>query len=250
MSLCALLLTACSQTATVRGPSAHTVRKSETLYSIAWRYELNYYDLSRWNSIPSPYTIYPGQRIVLQPPGGPAAQGGESTSLLRLPEQPQQRQEDAAPQTAGGNSAAKTTATGGPKQPPAAKQSPPMLPLDAWLWPTEGKVVKLFDSRKKRSLGVDIAGDEGQQVRATAGGRVVYSGSGIPSYGRLIIVKHDAEFLSAYAHNRKLLVAEGAQVRAGQVIAEMGRDDDNRQILHFEIRKNGKPVNPLRYLKK
>jgi lipoprotein NlpD len=246
------LLAACSHTATVRGPATHKVVKSETLYSIAWRYQLNYHDLSRWNSIPSPYTIYPGQRIVLQPPRGEASKDQESTSLLRLPEPPrdQQRSGQPAQQPAAPSPTSQSAARNLPKPVAAPAKSPPVPAAGAWLWPTDGKVVKQFDSRQKRSLGVDIAGGEGQPVRATAAGHVVYSGSGIPSYGRLVIVKHDAVFLSAYAHNSKLLVGEGAQVRAGQMIAEMGRDDDNRQILHFEIRKNGKPVNPLRYLKK
>ncbi|MDH3713309.1 MAG: peptidoglycan DD-metalloendopeptidase family protein [Gammaproteobacteria bacterium] len=246
------MLAACSQTARVRGPATHKVVKSETLYSIAWRYQLNYHDLSRWNSIPSPYTIYPGQRIVLQAPRGEVAQKQESTSLLRLPGQPRDQQGagQAAQQTMAPDPAPQANAKSQPKPAAAPVKSPPVPPRGAWLWPTDGKIVKQFDSRQKRSLGVDIAGGEGQSIRAAAGGRVVYSGSGIPSYGRLVIVKHDAAFLSAYAHNRKLLVSEGAQVRAGQLIAEMGRDDDNRQILHFEIRKNGKPVNPLHYLKK
>jgi lipoprotein NlpD len=252
MTIGVCLLAACSQTSTVRGTAVHTVMKSETLYSIAWRYQLNYQDLSRWNSIPSPYTIYPGQRIVLQPPRGGAAKDQEPTSLLRLPEEPQEQKGTGQPvqQPPAPSSTSQSTTANQPKPKTAPAKSSPVPPAGAWLWPTNGKVVKQFDSRQKRSLGVDIAGGEGQPVRATAGGRVVYSGSGIPSYGRLVIVKHDAVFLSAYAHNSKLLVVEGSEVRAGQLIAEMGRDDDNRQVLHFEIRKNGKPVNPLRYLRK
>jgi len=243
------LLVACSHTATVYSPPTHKVRKRETLYSIAWRYQLNYRDLSRWNSIPSPYTIYPGQQIVLESPHGTGTDK-ESTSLLRLPQQPQSQAGTGQPaqQTGAQPAVPKSTATSEPKESAAPTQSLPSP--GKWRWPTNGKVVKQFDSRQKRSLGVDIAGLEGQPIRATAGGHVVYSGSGIPSYGRLVIVKHDAAYLSAYAHNRKLLVSEGLQVRAGQVIAEMGRDDDKHQILHFEIRKNGKPVDPLRYLTK
>ncbi len=241
-------LAACSQTAGLRGPPTHTVITGETLYAIAWRYELNYRDLSRWNEIPAPYTIYPGQRIALQPTYGGIPQGGESTSLLRLPQPPSADSGPAVPPPAPAQPAARPDT--GPEPIPEQTGVAPRPKPGAWVWPTSGQVVKQFDSRKKRSLGVDIAGREGQPVRATAAGQVVYGGSGIPSYGRLLIVKHDASFLSAYAHNRKLLVAEGAAVRAGQVIAEMGRDGDNREILHFEIRKNGKPVNPLRYLAK
>jgi lipoprotein NlpD len=118
----------------------------------------------------------------------------------------------------------------------------------AWRWPGGGKVIGGFVAGDQTKQGVDIAGAAGDQVVAAADGEVVYSGNGLLGYGELIIVKHNASFLSAYGHNRKRLVAEGDRVRAGQQIAEMGSSASSRDELHFEIRKNGKPVNPLDYL--
>ena len=118
----------------------------------------------------------------------------------------------------------------------------------AWRWPSTGKVVGSFVGGDQTKQGIDIAGSAGDSVRAAADGEVVYSGNGLSGYGELIIVKHNASFLSAYGHNRKRLVAEGDKVHAGQQIAEMGSSGAARDSLHFEIRKNGKPVNPTEYL--
>jgi lipoprotein NlpD len=118
----------------------------------------------------------------------------------------------------------------------------------AWRWPADGKVVGTYVSGDQTKQGLDIAGSAGDAVRAAADGEVVYSGNGLIGYGELIIVKHNANFLSAYGHNRKRLVKEGERVKAGQEIAEMGSTSASRDELHFEIRKNGKPVNPLEYL--
>jgi lipoprotein NlpD len=117
-----------------------------------------------------------------------------------------------------------------------------------WRWPARGKVVTSFSASGRK--GIDIEGRFGQTVMAAAGGRVVYSGSGLIGYGQLIIVKHNKRYLSAYAHNNKLLVKEGDAVKGGQRIAEMGRSGPNRALLHFEIRRDGKPIDPLRYLPK
>lgn len=118
----------------------------------------------------------------------------------------------------------------------------------AWRWPSDGKVIAAYVSGEPTRQGIDIGGTAGDAVRAAAGGEVVYSGNGLIGYGELIIVKHNASFLSAYGHNRKRLVKEGDKVKAGQAIAEMGSSASSRDELHFEIRKNGKPVNPLDYL--
>jgi len=118
----------------------------------------------------------------------------------------------------------------------------------AWRWPNGGKVIGTYVAGDQTKQGVDIAGSAGDPVQAAADGEVVYSGNGLLGYGELIIVKHNASFLSAYGHNRKRLVAEGDKVRAGQQIAEMGSSASSRDELHFEIRKNGKPVNPLDFL--
>ena len=117
-----------------------------------------------------------------------------------------------------------------------------------WQWPASGPILRRFDGEASGKKGISIGGTHGNQVRAAAAGRVVYAGSGLVGYGRLIILKHNDTYLSAYGHNRDLFVQEGAEVRAGQVIADMGSSGTNRIQLHFEIRRNGKPVDPLRYL--
>lgn len=118
----------------------------------------------------------------------------------------------------------------------------------AWQWPASGPILRRFDGEASGKKGISIGGTHGNQVRAAAAGKVVYTGSGLVGYGRLIILKHNDTYLSAYGHNRDLFVQEGAEVRAGQVIADMGSSGTNRIQLHFEIRRNGKPVDPLRYL--
>lgn len=125
-----------------------------------------------------------------------------------------------------------------------------MLPSDrlTWSWPASGPVLRSFDAGSEGRKGINIGGNSGQPVHAAADGKIVYSGSGLGGYGRLIIIKHNKEFLSAYAHNRKLIASEGEWVRKGQEIALMGNSGTDRVQLHFEIRKHGKPVDPLQYL--
>ncbi|MFH1601330.1 MAG: peptidoglycan DD-metalloendopeptidase family protein, partial [Pseudomonadota bacterium] len=138
---------------------------------------------------------------------------------------------------------------------PAATPALPAVPDAApasgtWRWPTQGQVIGRFVSGDPKRQGLDIAGNAGQPVVAAADGVIVYSGSGLVGYGELIIVKHSDEWLSAYAHNRRRLVGEGAQVKAGQQIAELGRTGTSRDMLHFEVRRNGKPVDPMQVLPK
>ncbi len=149
------------------------------------------------------------------------------------------------------------TPTPSPKPPVVAeadtpKSAEPAPQLNAggvsWHWPATGSVIGTYVSGDQTKQGIDIAGNEGDAIMATADGEVVYSGNGLIGYGELIIIKHNASFLSAYGHNRKRLVQEGDKVKAGQRIAEMGASAAARDELHFEIRKNGKPVNPLEYL--
>ena len=135
-----------------------------------------------------------------------------------------------------------------PPPPPARDSAAPLRDPARWMWPADGRVVSNFRSNDPARNGIDIAGQEGQPVRASADGEVVYSGSGLIGYGELIIVKHSDRMLSAYAHNRQRLVQEGQRVAAGEPIAEMGRNDRNQAILHFEIRVNGTPQDPLNYL--
>lgn len=196
-------------------PGHYRVKPGDTLYSIAWRYGLDYHDLAAWNGIGPDYLIRPGQDLRLSAPlRRPAVSGLASRPAMTAP---------------------------------AAPAAPPSGPL-TWMWPTQGAVIRLFHAGDPLSKGIDISGVQGQPVYAAAPGKVVYSGSGIVGYGQLIIVKNSDQFLSAYADNARMLVHEGDTVKAGQVIADMGLDRDGHPLLHFEIRYNGKPVNPLDYL--
>lgn len=203
----------------------HRVHSGDTLYSIAFRYGLDYRDLARWNNIPGPYIIYPGQVLRLQP----------GTS------RPRHRQSSADNHVVETNTAAPA---GGVRQHVDAAPSPAI----EWQWPTRGTLMDTDTPTAKK--GIDITGKTGQTVVAAAGGSVVYSGSGLLGYGKLIIIKHNDTFLSAYAHNDKILVKEGDRVTGGQEIATMGIGNDGEPVLHFEIRENGKPVDPLARLPK
>ena len=214
----------------------HIVQRGETLYSIAWQYGFDYKTLAEWNRIKPPYRINQGQRLNLIPSGANA----QTKSVPR-------------PATATRNS---DTASG--KQTPGQPSSSASANDDVaaavapvkitWMWPAKGDLLATFTSGATK--GVNIAGREGDPVNAASAGRVVYSGSGLVGLGELVIIKHDETYLSAYAHNKQRLVQEGDQVKAGQTIAQMGRTGTDRVMLHFEVRKDGKPVNPLQYLPK
>ena len=196
------------------------VQRGQTVYRIATENGITARDLALWNDIPPPYTIYPGQRLRLYPSD--------------------RRDPPVRPAVVAKPAAA-------PQQRPATPAAPANADLD-WRWPAEGAVVTTFAGGDPTRQGIDIAGKAGQPVRAAADGVVVYSGSGLVGYGELVIVKHNDQWLSAYGHNRARLVNEGALVKAGQQIAEMGRSGASRDMLHFEIRYNGKPVDPQGYL--
>lgn len=204
------------------------VRRGDTLYRIATDNGIRAGDLAAWNGIPAPYTIYPGQRLRLYPQaGGRVASRAEAPRPTRP--------------------ATRST----PPQRPAAANTPAPPPVDsgvAWRWPADGDLIGRFVAGDPTKQGIDIAGRAGAPVRAAGDGVVVYSGSGLVGYGELIIIKHNDQWLSAYGHNRNRLVNEGAVVKAGQQIAELGRSGAPREMLHFEVRHNGKPVDPLRYL--
>ncbi|RME35092.1 MAG: LysM peptidoglycan-binding domain-containing protein [Gammaproteobacteria bacterium] len=221
-------------------PANHRVQKGETLYAIAWRYRLDYRTLARWNGVRPPYLIYPGQVLRLAPPVTPARHLGRAGKPGARPRTDgagtrpsgRDRQKDAEPVT-------------------KVKEARERVPEGRrerlkWIWPAQGKVVPTRAALGAK--GIDIYGRLGQSVRAAEDGEVVYSGSGLIGYGKLVIIKHNDEFLSAYAHNQTLLVKEGEQVKRGQQIATMGQSGTERVKLHFEIRKDGKPVPPLRYL--
>ncbi|RZZ86817.1 LysM peptidoglycan-binding domain-containing protein [Pseudoxanthomonas winnipegensis] len=200
-----------------------TVQRGQTLYRIATDNGIAPADLAAWNGLSAPYTIYPGQSLRLFPSNG------------------------ARPGTTVATGRPATSAPAGATPTPVA--APPPVKSDiAWRWPADGQIVGRFVPGDASNQGVDIAGNAGDAVRATADGVVVYSGAGLVGYGELIIVKHSEAWLSAYGHNRKRLVNEGQRVKSGQQIAEMGRSGASRDMLHFEIRYNGKPVDPLVYL--
>lgn len=310
--LLVVLQTACSSSGKQWNPDDYTVKSGDTVFSIAWRYELDPEEFAAWNKLGDSYVIRPGQRLHTRKPAGfetslyhsqseprgtvtdssvayaPTLSGetispgspwvkvskGDSLYLisqrsgvsveelaklnqLKKPYviQPGQtiflkplrsslaRNESKAAKPAKSVSSdtavsKQTAATGNYKWPRSIR----------WQRPASGKVVKRFNRRKNDAKGIDITGKKGQAIKASAAGKVVYSGNGLISYGNLIIIKHNKTFLSAYAYNRKLLVKEGDIVKAGQKIAEMGSKDRQSPRLHFEIRKNGKPVDPLKYI--
>ena len=209
----------------------HKVLKGETLYSIAYQHGLDYRELAAWNRISKPYTIYPGQRLQLKGPKVPVKARTTAT---------------ASPKKRAGTKQPAPTARKKTAAPKKSKASKPVK--HAWVWPTRGRVIQKYSPKGRGNKGIDIAGKAGQPILAASSGKVVYSGDGLPGYGNLIIVKHNEQYLSAYAHNRKLLVREGRAVTRGQKIAEMGSTGARSPRLHFEIRRHGKPVNPLRYL--
>jgi lipoprotein NlpD len=208
--------------------ATHVVRRGETVYRIATGNGITALDLALWNSIPPPYTIYPGQRLRLYPGG----RGGTTRTVSRSA---------AMPSRSSPSSARPMTSAAAPVYAPARSDV-------GWRWPTDGQLIGRYVSGDPTKQGIDVAGSSGQAVRAAGDGVVVYSGTGLVGYGELIIVKHNEQWLSAYGHNRARLVNEGQVVKAGQQIAEMGRTGAARDMLHFEIRYNGKPVDPLAYL--
>jgi lipoprotein NlpD len=218
----------------------HIVTKGDTLYSIAWRYSFDFKQVANWNQIRSPYTIYPGQMIRLKPTlkkkGQPLAKPATTTKKA-IPKKPLPKKTPKLVQ--------KKTQVAVKKK--STKAALPKGPVK-WSWPTKGKLVKSNSPTSKK--GIDISGSAGQRIKAAAAGEVVYSGGGLLGYGKLIIIKHNETYLSAYAYNSKLLVKEGDRVNVGQAISEMGQDHTGRNVLHFEIRQNGKPINPTKYLPK
>lgn len=209
----------------------HRVQTGETLYAISFRYGWDYRDVAEWNGLRPPYTIYEGQYLRVAPPVG-----GRSKAKDVI----------AAPRTPVAISAPAAPAKIMRPEPPSAK---PALPAPAqWRWPTQGKLLRAYSDDEAGRKGIDITGKLGQPVRASAGGRVVYAGNGLLNYGNLLIVKHNDAYLSAYGYNQQLRVKEGDEVIAGQQIADMGARGDGTPLLHFQIRYDGKPINPLRYL--
>lgn len=212
------------------------VGAGDTLYSIAWRYGLDYRDLARRNQLTPPFHVQKGQIIYLThyAPSQNEKELTQSKPLTQTINKPITRA--AIPRVK--NKSA-------PVVSPSIQEQEPTKTVSIWRWPARGPVIGRFSSTNK---GINIGGNLGEPIFTTAPGKVVYSGHGLRGYGNLIIIKHNSKFLSAYAHNRNLLVKEGDWVKSGQKIAEMGNTGTRRVQLHFEIRRNGQPVNPLMYL--
>jgi lipoprotein NlpD len=220
-------------------PEEYVVQQGDTLYSIAWRNDLDFRELAAWNGIRSPYTIHPGQVLLLEPPegfvyapAGPPATTPPPPAVSTTP-LPSEEGVEVRPADA-------------PQAPPVTVATAPPPSAVRWRWPAEGELLPMESSTGKP--GIAIAGRLGQPIRAAAGGRVVYSGGGLQGYGQLVIVKHDDNFLSAYGYNRRLLVRQGDEVHPGQPIAEMGEGPQRRPVLHFEIRRGGQSLDPLQLL--
>lgn len=227
--------------------SIYHVARGDTLYAIAWRYDVDYRDLAAWNNIASPFTIFPGQKLrVTAPPAGVVASKPRYRASAPAKPSTSAKPSTTSQQPAPGVKKREPARSTASKQATKKRYAASTRPVKRWVWPTKGNVVHKF--KKNNSKGIDIGGASGQDIVAAAAGDVVYSGSGLIGYGKLIIIKHNKSHLSAYGHNRRLLVKEGDKVTGGQRIAQMGENTSNKTMLHFEIRRNGKPVDPLRYL--
>jgi lipoprotein NlpD len=239
-------------------PGYYRVRRGDTLYSVAWQHGLNFRQLAEMNAIRPPYTIYAGQSLRIAPLAGapsaptPASRSGQTAARRSKPAAPPPTGTGLAP---GPVVVAAPAAAGTPAAEPATAPEPvaksePALPavVTHWVWPVKGPLLRGYTPDATGKKGIDIGGKIGEPVVSAADGKVVYSGSGLVGYGRLIIIKHNDSLLSAYGHNSELLVTEGDYVKAGQVIAKMGSSGTSSPRLYFEIRQDGKPVNPLRYL--
>lgn len=222
------------------GSVIRIAQQGDTLYSVAFDSGIDFRQLASWNRIREPYLISVGQRLRLTPPAGLVASAPGSTS---------------ARATGGGTSVTSSSSNSSSSNVSSrsvsgstwsSADSASAAPT-SWLWPVSGRVIGSYNPAVGRK-GIDIAAAEGSAIKAAAAGRVVYSGTGLRGYGEMLILKHSEEYLSAYAHNRRVLVAEGEQVQQGQKIAELGNSGTDKFMLHFEIRRRGQPVDPSQYL--
>lgn len=230
----------------------HVVAAGDTLFSIAWEYGLDYRDVARYNGISSPYLIHSGQVLRLKPGGAkekPVVQGPKQVA----------RQQPVTNKPV--KKAVKPVLAAKPPSPKPAVSASAGLPkttsspvvgydADNWQWPTNGKLATAYSDKGGGRKGIQISGKQGQPIRAANSGKVVYSGSGLRGYGRLVIIKHDDSYLSAYGQNEWVMVKQGDSIKAGQQIATMGAQHGAAPALYFELRRNGKPINPLRILPK
>jgi lipoprotein NlpD len=259
--------------------SSYKVKKGDTLYSISWGAGRNFSDIAKQNNLKEPFTIYPGQTLNIGNYSGKSTKKSNKTTdvvvtkkAVSKTSQPNNLSKDSkvkqaqtqsqSAKSSTSNSAKKTLDH---KAKPAysvttdqqkinQNESPQIADLpdkvQKWYWPVKGKIIGYFSSSEQGNQGVKIAGNRGDIIRAAADGRVVYAGDALRGYGNLVIIKHNDDFLSAYAHADTILVKEKQYVSAGQTVAKMGSTGTNQVMLHFEIRYHGKSVNPLRYLPK
>jgi lipoprotein NlpD len=230
-------------------PGYYTVKPGDTLIRIGLESGQSHKDISRWNVLENPNKIEVGQVLRIIPPVAGAVAAVEAGAVTK-------------PVTSGTVTTTPIASAPAPAKPASAAVAAASAPVKvatapaassagadddiAWIWPGKGSVIAEFDESKNK--GVDISGSAGDPVLAAADGKVVYAGAGLRGYGNLIILKHNNTFLTAYAHNQALLVKEDQTVKKGQKIAEMGNSDSDRVKLHFEVRRQGKPVDPLKYL--
>lgn len=260
--------------------SYYQVKKGDTLYFIAYLTDKNVEDLISYNHLSPPYTIYPGQKLHLWKPAYTPPSYGKSQSAVASKngigikgsdevltnvslkdsknkqisnnlenkydkvKKPSGKSIESSQSKGYGESAGKENVNSNLLTTNLAHTTK----IDRWLWPTKGRIIRQFSAIDQGNKGIDIAGQRGQSVVSSAAGTVVYSGNALRGYGNLVIIKHNDKYLSAYAHNDRLLVSEGQSVKAGQKIATMGSSGTSSVRLHFEIRYQGKPVNPKRYL--
>ncbi|MEW7312045.1 murein hydrolase activator NlpD [Buttiauxella gaviniae] len=259
------------------GGSTYTVKRGDTLFYIAWITGNDFRDLAQRNNVPAPYGLNVGQTLQVGNASGTPITGGNAVTTADATAQgvtPPAAQntttvvaskpvitysEDSGEQSANkmlpnnkGNATVVTAPVTAPvvssTTVPTASSTSDSAPISTWRWPTDGKIIENFSATDGGNKGIDIAGSKGQAVVATASGRVVYAGNALRGYGNLIIIKHNDDYLSAYAHNDTMLVREQEEIKAGQKIATMGSTGTSSTRLHFEIRYKGKSVNPLRYL--
>jgi len=223
----------------------YRVQPGDTLFSIAAAFGADVKDLARWNGLEDPSRIRVGQILRVVPPNSETAAVLPVTPTSPATTRPLEGSA-ASPAVGAPAPAAEAATTPGPVASIPETRPPAAASGGDWIWPVNGRVIDKFD--EKRNKGIGIAGKEGDPVVASADGQVVYSGSGLRGYGNLVILKHSDDFISAYAHNRQILVKQGQVVKRGQRIAEVGRSDATEPKLHFEIRRQGKPVDPLAYL--
>ena len=234
--------------------SEYTVRAGETLYSIAWRANSDVRQIAKLNNISPPYNIYPNQKLFLV-----TKNKGKTTKASNNKHSSKKQIKSSSPTS---DRAIKKTIASSKKQAYGenvveSKRTQSDLPktkfsqkISQWRWPVKGKIIAHFSSKLQGNKGLDIAGRRGTKIRAAASGKVVYAGHALRGYGKLVIIKHNDDYLSAYAHNDKILVKEQQQVNVGDIVAKMGDTDAQRVMLHFEVRFRGKSIDPLKYLPK